>query len=315
LRISYSLGDLASVELRYLSKLHGEFLMKKLLIGMASLLAIGSSALAADMAVKARPAPVAVAMWDWSGFYVGAEVGGTWDRDRWTATSLADAPVGLARSAIDITSPRSYDTSAVRAGGYVGYNWMVGPTWLVGLEGDAAWKDNSRTIGGFPGCTVTGCTPALAFTPNGLVAGGDATRVRSNWDASIRGRIGVLASPDLLLYGTGGVAFEDKQATGLCAPFANSFLCNGPPQPVPGFVAQTKTLVGWTLGAGAEWHVAGNWLVRGEYRYADFGTSSYVFPFGTTVTNNTYRFNLRSQEHIAIFGIGYKFGGPVVARY
>jgi outer membrane immunogenic protein len=290
--------------------------MKRLLI-LAVALTIASPSLAADLPARVAKAPPMVSpAWSWTGFYVGAEAGGSWDRDRWTATSLADPPVGAARSPIDITSPRSYNSSAGRVGGYAGYNWMVSPTWLVGIEGDAAWKDNSSTIGGFPGCTIAICTVGFVAVPNGLIAGGDTTRVRSNWDASIRGRVGVLATPDLLLYGTGGVAFEDKQVTGQCGPWQNSFQCNGPPQPAPSLVAQTKTLVGWTVGAGAEWHVAGNWLVRGEYRYADFGTSSYAFPFGTTTTNNTYRFNLRSTEQIATFGIAYKFGGgPVIARY
>jgi opacity protein-like surface antigen len=51
------------------------------------------------------------------------------------------------------------------------------------------------------------------------------------------------------------------------------------------------------------WHAWGNWLLRGEYRYANFGTSSYVFPCGTTVTNNTYRFDVHNQTHIATFGL------------
>jgi outer membrane immunogenic protein len=226
-------------------------------------------------------------------------------RDTWTATSLADPPFGTPRTPIDLTSPRTYDTSGVRGGVYGGYNWQVSQ-FVFGIEANAGFADAKNTVAGFPGCTLAGCTIGFTYPPNGLIAGGDLTTVNMRWDASVRGRLGFLATPDLLLYGTGGVAFQNIKVTGACGPAANSFQCNVP-QPIPSIVTIDKTLVGWTVGAGAEWHAWGNWLLRGEYRFADFGTNSYVFPFGTSSTNNTYRFNLRTETHIATFGIAYKF--------
>src|SRR5215204_5584534 len=56
----------------------GEITMKKFLLGTVGLLALGmgAPASAADMAVKARPpAPVLAPIYDWSGFYIGANGG------------------------------------------------------------------------------------------------------------------------------------------------------------------------------------------------------------------------------------------------
>ena len=39
--------------------------------------------------------------------------------------------------------------------------------------------------------------------------------------------------------------------------------------PGPVTATATTTLTGWTAGGGIEAGFWGNWLVRGEYRYAD----------------------------------------------
>jgi outer membrane immunogenic protein len=261
---------------------------------------------AADLPYKVPPYSPPI-VYNWTGFYVGAEVGAKWGRDEWTATSLADTNIGGVRSPIDSSSPRNYNPVAARFGGFAGYNWQFAPRWVAGIEGDWAYANATKTVAGFPGCTNAVCTVGFVSVPNGQIAGGDLTSVKIGWDASVRGRLGYLATPDLLLYGTGGVAWQHVEVSGACGAWPSSFQCNGPPQPLPSFVSQTKTLAGWTVGAGVEWHAWGNWLVRGEYRFADFGTSSYVFPFGTTITNQTYRFDLKNQAHIANFGLAYKF--------
>src|ERR1700722_3270123 len=102
--------------------------MKRVVLALAGLASLGvTSALAADMPVKApMVAPVANT---WTGFYVGASLGGQWLN--YSGTILA-APAGVGAT-------RSQNTASVRAGGYAGYNWQIGPRWVVGLEGDYAW--------------------------------------------------------------------------------------------------------------------------------------------------------------------------------
>jgi outer membrane immunogenic protein len=56
-----------------------EFQMNKLAIGLLSAVTFSGSAVAADMAVKARRMPVEVG-YNWSGFYVGLNGGYRWGR-------------------------------------------------------------------------------------------------------------------------------------------------------------------------------------------------------------------------------------------
>jgi outer membrane immunogenic protein len=75
------------------------------------------------------------------------------------------------------------------------------------------------------------------------------------------------------------------------------------------------TRVGWTLGAGVEAKLSGNWIARGEYRYANFGTWNDVLNLSLPGAATTVAYGLKVETHIATFGLAYKFGGPVVARY
>jgi hypothetical protein len=75
---------------------------------------------------------------------------------------------------------------------------------MLGIEGNIGWADNKATNAGIPG----------TFGPGGSGPGPlaatlalDASQVKADWDASIRGRIGILASPSMLLYVTGGAAW------------------------------------------------------------------------------------------------------------
>src|ERR1022692_3026482 len=104
--------------------------MKKIAIAIASIAAlIGTPALAADLPLKAPPPPPAPAA-SWTGFYVGAALGGKWADTTWTTTSL----VSSFPEVIDASSPRNYQPSGLRAGGYAGYNWQLASRWVGGIE-------------------------------------------------------------------------------------------------------------------------------------------------------------------------------------
>ncbi len=73
----------------------------------------------------------------------------------------------------------------------------------------------------------------------------------------------------------------------------------------------SETRVGFTVGTGLEWAVAGNWSAKAEYNYLDFGRSSVNFD-GTAVS-------LDIDQRISVIkaGINYRFGVPpgVPIRY
>jgi outer membrane immunogenic protein len=101
--------------------------MKTILLAAAALAAIGGAAQAADMPVKALPAPVACTMCDWSGFYIGVNAGAGIGTNRTTDTANFSAPGTPAAISPGILNPVIAD-SFTRApfgfvgGGQIGYN-------------------------------------------------------------------------------------------------------------------------------------------------------------------------------------------------
>src|ERR1700760_3741966 len=100
---------------------------------VATALAVGAiagtgAASAADLPAHLYTKAPMAAIYDWTGFYVGAEGGGSWGRSR-----HVDAAPGLADS-------NSFDVNAGYAGMTVGYNWQAA-NWVFGLEGDISGMD------------------------------------------------------------------------------------------------------------------------------------------------------------------------------
>jgi len=91
-----------------------------LLVGAAVFSAQIVPAMAADMGPLDR-GPIAAAF-NWTGVYLGADLGGAW-------------------STIQAGSIGTSDASSVMGGVYAGYNWQFAPGWLIGIEGDASWAD------------------------------------------------------------------------------------------------------------------------------------------------------------------------------
>ena len=147
--------------------------LRHALLATASSVALIGTAAAADMPVKA----IAPAVWSWAGPYVGVNAGAAWRNTTFTnpdafGTIVAD-PIWT-----------DHGTSFI-GGAQFGYNWQT-TQWVYGIEADIDWasgKSSATTIGG------------------------DTANSRMNWLSTVRGRAGILVSPQLLAYLTGGVAF------------------------------------------------------------------------------------------------------------
>ena len=119
--------------------------MKKLLLGTVALFALAAPASAADLGARPytkAPPPMVAAIYDWSGFYVGANGGWGSSHKCWDF-----APAGVIA-----ISEGCHDATGGVAGGQIGYRWQSG-TWVFGLEGQGDWADlkgsNASTL--FPG--------------------------------------------------------------------------------------------------------------------------------------------------------------------
>jgi outer membrane immunogenic protein len=255
----------------------------------------GAPALAADMAVKAPLAPPAPVS-SWTGFYVGAELGVKREHATWATTSVIDAGTVITT---DASSPRSYDASGVRGGIYLGYNRQFASRWVGGVEFD--WADARKTTNaaGIPGCSI------LCLGAPGPVA--DSSSVTMGWDASARARLGYLLTPDLLLYGTGGAAWQRVESSATCQFSGPDPLCPGIAGTPFATASISATRTGWTIGSGIDARISEHWILRGEYRYAAFGTWNVqtALSAGGLTTNLGYQLKINTQ--LATLGIAYKF--------
>jgi outer membrane immunogenic protein len=276
--------------------------MKRLALAI-SIIALGAAtASAADLAPRpyAKAAPIVEAVFSWTGFYIGGNVGGHWGRDSITTTSN---PVGFPPPTnADTLSPVTLKPQGVMGGFQVGYNWQMNNV-VFGIEGDANW------LGGTASRHF-----AYPFLPPFSPAFGDyiENSTSAAFLGTIRPRIG-LTMDRLLLYVTGGVAFGSVKTT-------DSFCIQGCATPVGNLatVSGTTTRTGWTAGAGIEYAIGNNWSVKAEYLYVDLGSFNTLIPSAPNcvppgacsfVVHHTY------TDNIARLGVNYRFGGPVVARY
>ena len=173
-------------------------------------------------------------------------------------------------------------------GGQIGYNWQWGPSWVLGLEADFAGiaSPSSTVIAAFPG------SAAFAPAQSGFARALDSL-------GTVRGRVGYLTSPSLLLYATGGLAYGETK-------LQTAFACAtcGPPANTVNLTDNWQ--VGWTAGAGVEWRFAPQWSVKAEYLYVDLGnisnTINYNYGPSSSLTS-TYH----ERDNIVRAGINYKF--------
>jgi outer membrane immunogenic protein len=203
-------------------------------------------------------------------------------------------------AALDASSPRNFDISSVRTGGYLGYDWQFAPQWVGGIEVDWAYANKDVTTAGVPGCAIN------CFGAPG--PGVDKSSVKMGWDASARARLGYLVTPNLLAYGTGGIAWQRMQTSATCQfslPDPICFAIAGTPFST---VTNSTTRTGWTLGGGLDARIGGNWLLRGEYRYSYFGTWNQTLNLTAPgAANATIGYQVKTATQIGTLGIAYQF--------
>ncbi|MCJ9701551.1 outer membrane protein [Bradyrhizobium sp. SHOUNA76] len=292
--------------------------MKRIVIGMAAAMSLfATGALAADIA--ARPyvkAPIVDPVWSWTGWYVGGNAGYSWGRSRTDVNYFSSATgAPIAPPAGSITSG-SFDMNGAIAGGQAGYNWQ-NANWVYGIEGDLQWSGERGSRGYscvgtvFPAGGV--CLPGLTFLPAGGLAGTTLTVDQHlQWFGTVRGRVGILATPKVLFYGTGGLAFGEIKTTGSMGGFIGT-----PPlgAPIASIASTSTTRVGWTAGVGVEGKITRNWSAKLEYLYMDLGrynagtfTLAPALPISASVSSHF-------TDHILRVGFNYQFDGPIVAKY
>ena len=200
----------------------------RVLLGSIAAVAMITSATAADLPVKAPPpAPVMAPVWNWSGFYIGVNGGYSWGR------SSRDLNFFNPLNGVSLTTGTGggRDLDGGVFGGQLGYNWQTG-NWVLGIETDAQWtgQKGSTTVL----CPVVGCFPTAVAAGTGV---GAALSDKLEWFGTFRGRGGVLVTPSVLLYATGGLAYGSLQ-TDLAL---SGFTATGAPVTIAGSRSTTNS--------------------------------------------------------------------------
>jgi outer membrane immunogenic protein len=175
--------------------------MKRVFFAVA---AIASTIATGAMAAPPQAAPI----YNWTGFYVGGNIGYSWGRSLGTE-AFSDATSGLILSA----SANRFDMNGVIGGAQAGYNWQR-DRWVYGLEADIQGSGQKgetpfSCTGGTVGATVlAGLSGPLRPRPCGChrslqrrgVSGPRQSRAEARVVRYFRGRIGVTATPTFLVY-------------------------------------------------------------------------------------------------------------------
>jgi outer membrane immunogenic protein len=232
---------------------------------------------------------------NWTGLYLGASAGLRREDHKWSTNTFLGPPAGPV-----VGFSENFNDTGARIGGFAGYNVMLTPKIVASIEGDFAWgRTETSTKNVIPGTFGAALVLFGPFVPN------DSSEFKTGWDATLRGRIGALITPDTLAYVTGGAAWQRITATATCdANVLTPGVC------VIGSRSDTqhKTLTGWTLGAGVEAVLAGAWSGRIEYRYAQYKDFSHLF-IPTDCCDGNLNTTISLATHTFIAGLAYKFGG------
>ncbi len=209
---------------------------------------------------------------DWSGFYIGLNVG----------------VAGLHTNITDLDDwfdpfTNTIEDTNVAVGGQMGYNWQMG-SFVFGFEADSDYlnTENTHTLDRFSG---------------------DAAHLQYKADVdfqgSLRARAGV-AVDKALIYATGGVAFSHSNDKWTAE--------EGPSVGHPFTATGDDWQAGFVVGVGAEYMFNCHWSARMEGLYYEYpeSTGSFTTNFGEG-SNETFRFSFQNEDWNVRAGLNYKF--------
>jgi outer membrane protein OmpA-like peptidoglycan-associated protein/uncharacterized protein YhjY with autotransporter beta-barrel domain len=248
------------------------------------------------------------AVFDWSGWYAGANMGGAFSTNDvqfrgsttpgtalsspWGGTASTEGAIG--RGQIPGTLARN--PAGFTTGLELGYNFLWGPA-IIGFVDDI----NYSGVQSYQNRLTTVAAPAF---PTQTTA-----QQNLNWFGTARGKIGFSPWSPVELFATGGLAYGQARVASSVSTVSVTGGAN-----CAGFCGRGTTNpvnVGWTAGGGWEWAFAPNLSLKGEYLYVDLGdvTQAYSdccgrFP-GTNVRTKT-----TIADNVFRVAVDYHFGAP-----
>src|ERR1700722_14810105 len=214
--------------------------------------------------------PVAVPVFSWTGFYIGGNLGGGWNRG-----NVVDSAFG-----VNFTNGNS---TSFLGGGQVGGNYQIG-AFVIGAEAVFDWFANNNNSGN--GTTVV----PLGGPPTTL-------RVSANdrWVTTLAARFGY-AWDHALFYGKAGGGWVG----------AGNFAVTNVGTGASVALSNSNTNSGWLVGAGVEYAFTQNWTAKLEYDYLALNNASFTVTVPSTGVVDTFTNGGRNVQTVTV-GINYLF--------
>ena len=157
--------------------------MKKILLSSVAAIAMIGTASAADLAARPytkAPPMMAAAVYDWTGFYIGANGG----------YGTSNKGFDFVNAAGVVFADGSHRADGATAGGQIGYRWQSG-AFVYGIEGQGNWAN-------FRGSSVSPLAPA------------SINRTRVDAFGLFTGQLGYSFGPTLLYVKGGGAVVGQR---------------------------------------------------------------------------------------------------------
>ncbi|MBA9083053.1 outer membrane immunogenic protein [Bartonella chomelii] len=253
------------------------------------------------------PQVVVAPAFSWTGFYLGGQIGGFSSKSSSKGT-YNNVPNGTKEILVDNKAFPKF--SGFVGGLYAGSNVDFGNGFVLGVDTDIVWSGAKASkhkeyttvadvgtdgTGGIGEVTLPGpghesqspigdLDPAEAVGSGGLPgvvgrAGDEGSQsVKSvkrevtfsdKWSGATRVRLG-FAFDRIMPYVAGGIAYSQIKAS--VTEKVEGTSVEKPLEDLSG----SRTLVGYTLGAGVDFAMTDSVMLRAEYRYSDFGKKTFV---------------------------------------
>ena len=219
---------------------------------------------------------------NWQGIYAGINAGYAQGQINSRTNQFGGAPGDYVASAPTYASTdNSYIYSGPVLGGHIGYNHLLFSSVLIGIETEMNYADiNNRNQGTFHSMPYNYYTKISSDTSKYL--GTENYRTGLNWVGITRARLGYSLG-NFMPYLTGGLAYGS-----ISSNYLYTNLQGSQSSPSGGVLSLSYSGlgVGWSAGAGAEYKVADNWSVTGEYLYTQIsGVGGYGM--NNAISNST----------------------------
>jgi outer membrane immunogenic protein len=238
-----------------------------------------------------------------AGAYIGLNAGAAWgSSDYSTNPGCPDTTLavfcdsgGVSRvngPAVANSGTGSLSSSGFTGGIQGGYNWQVGQI-VFGGEGDFGAFNLGKSVrasGEFPSTFL-----GDAYTLDESMS--------TDWLITLRGRLGYTVTPQLLIYGTAGLALTDFK-------FSSGYSDNAIDATFPGgkgAASVSNVVTGWTIGGGGEWLIDSRWSIKAEYLYLDFGSTNMPVALSNTEDyTQTMSVDADLSAQVARVGVNYR---------